>query len=144
MPDRIHAMDAKQNVLVVGLANEQIHSFDVRKASEPVNSTSTPLKMQITALAIFNDLNGYTTGCIGGRCHITYYSAAREKDSFSFRCHRSTTTSPKQPQYAYAVTSVHYHPELGNAFATTGSDGAFTFWVSLVVKLQIIGTYIFY
>lgn len=48
-----------------------------------------------------------------------------EQDNFTFKCHRSNTTTPHQE--IYAVNDIKFHPVHGT-LATSGSDGRFSFW----------------
>ena len=58
-----------------------------------------------------------STRSIEGRCSIVYVSDTAK--NFAFKCHRSN-------EEIFAVNSIAFHPQ--GTFATSGSDGIFTFW----------------
>ena len=47
--------------------------------------------------------------------------------NFSFKCHRSNSSNPREPTNVYSVNAISWHPQHGT-FSTAGSDGTFHFW----------------
>jgi mRNA export factor len=121
LSERIYAMDIRDEVAVVACADRNIHVFDLRNPSAPVNTHQSPLRHQIRTVALFSDNKGYAIGSIEGRVQIYHISDADKHLNFAFKCHRDSNT-----QDIYAVNAIVFH-RLGT-FATAGSDGTFNFW----------------
>ena len=127
--DRVYAMDAKDNLIVVGTADRQIHVFQMTTKQVEYQS---PLSYQTRCISIFHDRQGFALGSIEGRCGLEYFNEIQTKmqlppnaprptnlRSFAFKCHRDTKD-------IFAVNSIDFHPF--NTFCSAGSDGVFSFW----------------
>mmetsp|Transcript_16540 Transcript_16540/g.18374 ORF Transcript_16540/g.18374 Transcript_16540/m.18374 type:complete len:354 (+) Transcript_16540:112-1173(+) len=121
MPDRIHSMDAIDNLLVVACANRQIISYDVSGQPREHSRKESPLKFQSRCITCFPDRTGFALGSIEGRVAIQYLQKVQNKDlSFAFKCHR-------QESNVYAVNDICFNKQFGT-FATVGADGVVNFW----------------
>lgn len=68
--ERVYAMDAKANLLVVATADRQVHLVDLRNPGAIMRSVSTPFTYQTRAVAAFPDGKGWATAGLEGRCGI--------------------------------------------------------------------------
>ncbi|CAD7930995.1 unnamed protein product [Amoebophrya sp. A25] len=118
---RVYSMDLQYPLLVVATANRRLLAYDLAQIANnrnPVRQGETALKMQTRCVSAFPDKSGYAVGSIEGRCSIAYVTETTK--NFAFKCHRNNDE-------IYAVNSISFHPTFGT-FATSGSDGVFTFW----------------
>merc|ERR1711916_218931 len=113
-------MDAVFPLLAVGCAERQVVLFDLRKPSEPLRYSLSPLKYQTRSIAVFTDGSGYTLGSIEGRVAVQHVEEKESNFNFVFKCHRHSNN-------IYAVNAIAFHPVFGT-FATAGSDGQYAFW----------------
>lgn len=132
MPERVYAMDAKQQLLVVATAERNIVIINMNNPNNIFKTVQSPLKMQTRTVACYNEGDGYAIGSVEGRCSIRYVDDEQQKRlGFSFKCHRQTNPNraPGQPSQSlvYSVNSIAFHPIYGT-FVTAGSDGSFHFW----------------
>jgi mRNA export factor len=127
--ERVYAMDAKNDAVVVGTADKNISVFDFR-AQQKLAEYKSPLNYQTRCISIFEDVQGFAVGCIEGRVAIEYFSEMQHKNkvgaakmpqslNFVFKCHRDK-------QDIYAVNAIHFHQY--NTFVTAGSDGVLSTW----------------
>ncbi|KNE65246.1 hypothetical protein AMAG_10891 [Allomyces macrogynus ATCC 38327] len=121
--ERVYAMDAYGNLLVVGTADRKIHVINLTTPGNIFKTIESPLKWQLRTVACFPSGTGFALGSIEGRVGIQYIDDKNKADNFSFKCHRDSA----QPPNVYAVNCIAVHPGYGT-FATCGSDGAFHFW----------------
>jgi mRNA export factor len=123
LSERVYALDARGDLLVVGTADRQIYSYDVgNNASGPreISRAESPLKFMTRCLSVFPDHCGFAVGSIEGRVGIHYVRQVPGKESFAFKCHR-------QESNVYSVNGIAFNHPFGT-FATIGSDGVVTFW----------------
>jgi len=121
MPERVYAMDVRENLLVVGTAGRTVIAYDVSSGQpREFHRKESPLKFQTRCIACFPDSTGFAIGSIEGRVGIHYLQKIAGKDSFAFKCHR-------QDSNVYAVNAIAFHNQFGT-FATCGSDGVINFW----------------
>lgn len=120
MPDRVFAMDARDNLLVVACGSRQIISYDVSGQPREHSRKDSPLKFQSRCITCFPDCTGFAVGSIEGRVAIHYLQKVQGKESFAFKCHRQDTN-------VYAVNDICFHHQFGT-FATVGGDGVVNFW----------------
>jgi mRNA export factor len=76
--ERIYSMDAKNNLLVLGMADRHISTV---KLDDPMVFHSTlqsPLRYQTRVVTCFNEGTGFAIGSIEGRCAFQY---VEKKDS---------------------------------------------------------------
>ncbi|XXG96514.1 something about silencing protein 10 [Hypoxylon texense] len=137
--ERVYAMDAKANLLVVATAARHVHLIDLRNPGAILRSVNTPFTYQTRAVAAFPDGKGWATAGLEGRCGINVLDEmAAGNNNFTFRCHRTppppSTANKQQPQQkpqptqVWAVNAVQFHPVRPAVFVTAGSDGTFHFW----------------
>jgi mRNA export factor len=115
MPERVYAMDVRQNLLVVATAGRQILAFDVSGQPREFHRKESPLKFQTRCISCFPDQTGFAVGSIEGRVGIHYLQKVPGKDSFAFKCHR-------QDSNVFAVNAIAFQNQYGT-FATVGADG---------------------
>lgn len=126
MPERVHAMDVRGNLLVVATADRQIISYDVSGQPREHSRKESPLKYQTRSLAAFPDQTGFAVGSIEGRVGIHYLQKVPGKESFAFKCHRKDS-SDRRHSDVYAVNDICFHNQY-QTFATVGADGGVSFW----------------
>ncbi|EDO18047.1 hypothetical protein Kpol_1045p33 [Vanderwaltozyma polyspora DSM 70294] len=132
MPDRVYAMDSKQQLLVVGTAERNIVVINLTNPTTIFKTVQSPLKMQTRTVACYNSGDGYAIGSVEGRIAIRYVDEEQQRKlGFSFKCHRQTKTNrsvgSSSQASVYAVNSISFHPGYGT-FVSAGSDGSFHFW----------------
>lgn len=121
MPERVYAMDVRDNLLVVATANRHVLIYNVQGQPREHERKESPLKHQTRCVQCFPDQTGYAIGSIEGRVGIQYVQKPPQgKDSFAFKCHRKDNA-------AYSVNAIAFHAPFGT-FATVGSDGVINFW----------------
>ncbi|OLL22568.1 Pheromone-processing carboxypeptidase KEX1 [Neolecta irregularis DAH-3] len=130
LPERCYAMDAANQLLVVGTAEKKIVVVDLR--SVQIHKTmDSPLKWQTRVVTCFPDASGFAVGSIEGRCGIQYIEDSKASGNFSFKCHRDSSpagySTSKQTLKVWSVNAISFHPQHGT-FATAGSDGTINFW----------------
>jgi mRNA export factor len=118
--ERVHAMDVRDNLLVVATANRMMIAYDCSGQPREATRKESPLKFQSRCIACFPDCTGFAIGSIEGRVGIHYLQKVAGKESFAFKCHR-------QDSIVYSVNAIAFHNQFGT-FATVGSDGVVNFW----------------
>lgn len=144
--DRVYAMDAKAQLLVVGTAECRIHLMDLANPMAFTRTLESPLKHQIKSVTVFPDGRGWATASIEGRCAMNTVDekdtagyvpvwnnsddtklTVRKRVNFTFRCHRGLPDTNKVTK-VYSVNDVQFHPVYRTSFSTAGADGTFSFW----------------
>ncbi|XP_042068272.1 protein RAE1-like isoform X1 [Salvia splendens] len=120
LPDRCYALAVQHPLMVVGTADRNIIVFDLQKPQTEYKRIVSPLQHQTRCLAAFPDKQGFLVGSIGGRVGVHHFDKPQTDKTFTFKCHR-------QGSVVYSVNSLNFHPT-HHTFATTGSDGSFSFW----------------
>lgn len=120
MPERVYAMDVRDNLLVVATAGRHILAYDCTSQPREIHRKESPLRFQSRCVACFADSTGFAVGSIEGRVGIHYLQKVDGRESFAFKCHR-------QDSNVYAVNDITFHSQFGT-FATVGSDGVVSFW----------------
>lgn len=120
LPERVYAMDVRENLLVVATAGRHVMIYDVTSQPKEFARKESPLKFQTRCIACFPDSTGFAIGSIEGRVGIHYIHKVAGKDSFAFKCHR-------QDNNVFSVNAICFHNQFGT-FATCGSDGVINFW----------------
>lgn len=123
LSERVYAMDAKSNLLVVGTADRAVIAFDTRTLQQPLRTFTSPLDYQTRCISVFPDNRGFAMASIEGRCGIHHVNANEDNLNFAFKCHRD---GPRE-QDVHGVNSVDFHP-VHHTLATAGANGTFTFW----------------
>jgi mRNA export factor len=119
MADRVHAMDNRDNLLVVALANRSVSVYDLRNTKAPEREYPPFMDYPASSISIFPDFKSFATASVEGRIRVQYFLTDDVKKSFYFRCH-------KLENNAYAVNSMAVHKD--GILATAGSDGTYAFW----------------
>lgn len=125
--ERVYAMDAKDNLLVVGTADRYINIINLQNPQTIYKTIQSPLKFQTRVVACFKEANGFAVGSIEGRCAIQYVEEKDASSNFSFKCHREPIPNMKDGSNVYSVNAISFHPVHGT-FSTAGADGTFHFW----------------
>ena len=120
LPERVYAMDVRDNLLVVATAGRHIIAYDCSGQPREHTRKESPLKYQSRCITCFPDSTGFAVGSIEGRVGIHYLQKVTGKDSFAFKCHRHDSN-------VFAVNGIAFHNGYGT-FATVGSDGVVNFW----------------
>ena len=81
MPERVHAMDVRSNLMVVTTTDHQILSYDVGGQPHECSQQESPLKYQTQCITAFPDQTGFAVGCIEGRVGIHYLQKVPGKKS---------------------------------------------------------------
>lgn len=119
LPERVYAMDVRDEMVVIGTAERNLHVFQAT-APQQVKVIQSQLKWQTRCVSIFPDKRGFLTGSIEGRVAVTHINDADSKANFTFKCHRDADN-------IYAVNAIAFQPTFGT-FVTAGSDGTYNFW----------------
>lgn len=120
MPERVHALDVRGNMMAVATQDRQIICYDVTGQPREHCRKESPLKYQTRSLAVFPDQTGFAVGSIEGRVGIHYVQRVPGKESFAFKCHRKDNN-------VFAVNDICFQTQYGT-FATVGADGVVSFW----------------
>ena len=134
MSERVYAMDAKGDAIVVGTADRKLHVFNIQNLGAKLAEFDSSLKYQTRCISIFHDTQGFAMGCIEGRVAVEYFNDMQTKiqaqrmgpnapkvqvKNFVFKCHR-------EDKDIYSVNSIDFHPY--DTFCTASSDGTFCWW----------------
>ncbi|KAJ4812841.1 mRNA export factor [Rhynchospora pubera] len=122
LPDKCYALAVDYPLMVVGSGNENLIVFDLQFPQTEYKRMQSPINYQTRCLATFPDKQGFLVGSIHGRVGIEHLDDSQKDKNFTFRCHRN-----KNGDLAHSVNSLNFHP-VHHTFATTGSDGTFSFW----------------
>ncbi|KAI2626686.1 WD40 repeat-like protein [Hypoxylon sp. NC1633] len=126
--DRVYAMDAKLNLLVVATAGEHVHLINLRNPTTIAKTMKSALEYQTKSVSVVPDGKGWATSTIGGYCCISALDEADPSKAFlKFRCHRDTHDAQNTTK-VWAVNSVQCHPTRNYLLATAGADGKFQFF----------------
>eukprot|EP00522_Entomoneis_paludosa_P007740 CAMPEP_0172441894 /NCGR_PEP_ID=MMETSP1065-20121228/2401_1 /TAXON_ID=265537 /ORGANISM="Amphiprora paludosa, Strain CCMP125" /LENGTH=360 /DNA_ID=CAMNT_0013191499 /DNA_START=22 /DNA_END=1104 /DNA_ORIENTATION=+ len=120
MPERVYAMDVRDNLMVVATAGRHILAYDCSGQPREIHRKESPLRFQSRCIACFTDSTGFAVGSIEGRVGIHYLQKVEGRESFAFKCHR-------QESNVYSVNAISFHNQFGT-FTTVGSDGVVNFW----------------
>eukprot|EP01033_Poteriospumella_lacustris_P018162 gene18162-13039_t len=96
--ERVYCMDARGQVLVVGLAGRKFAIYDLN-SGQKVQEIDSPLQYQTRCCAVFHDCAGFAIGGIEGRVALEYFDemhlrgkplppGSPKPKSFAFKCHR--------------------------------------------------------
>ncbi|KAH8813100.1 WD40-repeat-containing domain protein [Xylogone sp. PMI_703] len=125
LKERIYAMDAKNNLLVVGTADNVANIIQLNDCMTIRMSVESASRHQMRAVACFPDAKGFGVAGIDGRCRLKYIHPKDEKNDFTFRCHREPLGKLTS---VYSVNAISFHPIYTRTFSTAGSDGKFHYW----------------
>jgi len=117
-PNKVFAMDALREVVLVGHAGRTLTCLDVRKPGYFLKERNSGLQFQTRCLKLFDDGNAFALGCIGGRVIVDYLNES--KPAFKFKCHRTENA-------IFPVNTIATHPVYGT-FATGGCDSMVSVW----------------
>jgi mRNA export factor len=118
--DRVHAMDVKDDLLVVVTAERHLNVVNLADPFTFYKTITSKHRWQMRVASCFVEASGFAVGTINGHCATQYVEDRDNNLSFKFKCHRDDL-------YAYSVNDISWHPIHGT-FSTAGSDGTFHFW----------------
>ncbi|GAB5362950.1 hypothetical protein AAMO2058_000842300 [Amorphochlora amoebiformis] len=126
-PGKVHAIDVRGSVLVVGTSEKKLVIYNLNDLSRPFKEKFSPLKSQIRSIGVFSDQSGCCIGAIEGRVSVENLKDQDASKNFAFKCHRvnTQTNSPNKCE-VYPVNDIAFHP--AGTLATVGADGTFCFW----------------
>ncbi|PNH07150.1 hypothetical protein TSOC_006407 [Tetrabaena socialis] len=120
LPERVYAMDLRDDLLVIGTADRSLHALNVTQPQQ-IKTLPSQLKWQTRCVSVFPDKKGFLVGSIEGRVAVSHLSEQDQKDkNFTFKCHRLDSE-------IYSVNAMSFHSTFGT-FVTAGSDGTYNFW----------------
>ena len=97
MPERVYAMDAVGQLLVVATADRTIQVFNLGSPQTAYKSLTSPLKYQTRCISCFPDSTGYLIGSVEGRVAVHHVEDSLQSKNFTFKCHRCEGASAEQP-----------------------------------------------
>lgn len=120
LPERVYAMDLREDLLVIGTADRNLHALFIN-APTNIKTLQSQLKWQTRCVSVFPDKKGFLVGSIEGRVAVSHINEQDQKEkNFTFKCHRVDAD-------IYAVNAMAFHNQYGT-FVTAGSDGTYNFW----------------
>lgn len=123
LPERVYAMDVKQNTLIITTADRHVLVYDARQLSRPLQQHMSCLKRQTRAVALTHDTQQYVISSIEGR--IGVHSLAQQTE-FAFKCHRQRSGN-NDVETLHAVNTLSFNPLYGS-LVSGGSDGEINVW----------------
>ncbi len=130
--ERVYALDAAQNLMVVACANKAVALFDVRNPAQPIREMESPLRFQTRDVSVFLDGAMFVLASIEGRCFVRHSDARIDgqdhSGSFPFKCHRRDGENKGQQVFAVNVVKCNPTERYKEVFITAGSDGSFVNW----------------
>ncbi len=105
LAERVYAMDAAGQLLVVGTADRAITVFNLQAPQTPYKALASPLKYQTRCVACFPDAAGYLVGSAEGRVAVHHVEDAAQPKNFTFKCHRDGAD-------VFAVNAMAFHPQV--------------------------------
>lgn len=125
--DKIYALDALGNRVIVGTKDRKVIVWDVRNLGEPEQVRDSPLKYQTRAIKCFPRGDAFVVSSIEGRVAVEYFDQSPEiqKNKYAFKCHREKDQSGVE--LIYPVNCIAFHP-IHNTFVTGGSDSLVNIW----------------
>eukprot|EP00761_Pharyngomonas_kirbyi_P014541 gb/GECH01014571.1/.p1 GENE.gb/GECH01014571.1/~~gb/GECH01014571.1/.p1 ORF type:complete len:327 (+),score=84.47 gb/GECH01014571.1/:1-981(+) len=126
LPGKVYTMDINENKLVVGMSGREVHIYDMRNLSQPMQTRESSLRYQTRCIRCFPDGTGYALSSVEGRVAIEYFDPSEEIQAkkYAFKCHR---TQADGIETLYPVNALAFHPTYGT-FATGGCDGMVYTW----------------
>ncbi|GEQ69066.1 hypothetical protein JCM33374_g2737 [Metschnikowia sp. JCM 33374] len=125
---KIFALDTCNDLITVAKSSSTVEIYDARKMHAPMQTRSTGLRFQVTALRSFPSGEGYVVSSVDGRVSVEYYaeSAETQAQKFAFKCHRVRDKDAGE-DIVYPVTGLLFHPKHSTLF-TAGGDGNVCVW----------------
>ncbi|KAI9025822.1 mitotic checkpoint protein BUB3-like protein [Phycomyces nitens] len=126
LPQKVFSMDMKDNILVVAMANRQVHVYDVRNMDGPLYTRETSLKYMLKSIRCMPNGEGYACSSIEGRVALEFFDTSDEAQAkkYAFKSHRQTINDT---EVVYPVNALAFHPIYGT-FASGGSDCVVSIW----------------
>lgn len=129
--DRVYTMSTRDQLLVIGTAERNIHMVNLNEPTKFFNTLESPLKFQTRVISCLHHTDGYALGSIEGRCGITPLKEAPGCMAYSFKCHRQyPQPSDQRIASIHALNDICFHPTRGQngIMASAGNDGVINFW----------------
>jgi mRNA export factor len=154
VPNKIYAMDANSECVVIGTADKRITVYNRLQQGfgpncAPIAQYELP-KYQIRCISLFAGpspacgQSGFCVGTIEGRVHIEYMNEIALRNnrtqqenfeykvpgfkSFNFKCHRESIEKHNtKTTKIFTINSIHFNQRY-NTFLTAGSDGILEIW----------------
>jgi len=126
LPEKVFAMDATENNVVVAMSNRLVHIYDIRNPTSPAQIRESGLKYQTRALKCMPNGAGYAQSSIEGRVAIEYFDPSPKVQAmkYAFKCHRITCSDM---DLVSPVNTLAFHKKYGTLF-TAGSDCHVCLW----------------
>ena len=128
LPAKVFCCGQRGNILVLGLSNKYVQTYDLRNYKQYMSLEKTVLKHQLRCMDVFPDQRGYVCSSIEGRTAIKHFDKYDAKNhDFSFKCHRHQRGVDKHSQDVFAVNCLRFNQQFGT-FASGGDDGQINIW----------------
>lgn len=145
LPEKVFAMSANQDHLVVAMSNRQVYVYtfaQLIEASKAHNKDIKPMQRRESSLKFMTrtvqctltddpNLHGYVSTSIEGRVAVEFFdpSVPSQARKYAFKCHRqkSKTAQGDDEDVVYPVNSIEFHPQ-HKTFASAGGDGVISMW----------------
>ncbi|KAI9312160.1 WD40-repeat-containing domain protein [Dichotomocladium elegans] len=126
LPQKVFSMDMNNNLLVVAMANRQIHVYDIRNMESPWQTRETALRYMLKSVRCMPNGEGYACSSIEGRVALEFFDMSPEAQAkkYAFKSHRQTIN---ETEVVYPVNALAFHPIYGT-FASGGSDCVVSIW----------------
>lgn len=126
LPEKVFAMDATENNVVVAMSNRLVHIYDIRNPTSPLQIRESGLKYQTRSLKCMPNGLGYAQSSIEGRVAIEYFdpSSKVQAQKYAFKCHRLPCSDV---DLVSPVNALSFHKKYGTLF-TAGSDCHVCLW----------------
>lgn len=122
---KVFCMDTTDNKVVVGGSDRNVHIYDLRSMSAPVERRDCILRDQIRAVKVSPDHTSYVAASVEGRVSVEYFDGEESQNArYAFKCHR---TRDGANEVIHPVNAIAFHPKYGT-FASGGSDGGVCVW----------------
>ncbi|CCH44635.1 putative WD repeat-containing protein [Wickerhamomyces ciferrii] len=126
LPEKVLALDATENNVVVAMTNRLVHIYDIRNPTSPSQIRESSLKYQTRSIKCMPNGKGYAQSSIEGRVAIEYFdpSPKIQAEKYAFKCHRLPCSDV---DLVSSVNSLSFHKKFGTMF-TAGSDCYVCLW----------------
>ncbi len=129
LPGKVFCMDTTSSLVVCAMPKRQLHIYDIRNLSSPLQTRESGLKYQTTSLKCMPDETGYAETSIEGRVAVEFFdpSPSVQQKKYAFKCHRHPDKTAQEPtDIVSPINTLSFHPY--GTFFTGGSDGYLCLW----------------